>query len=83
MRAWDFILYSCVSLALKDKDLLRQLLALPVKTEGYARVTVEWFGMHKAILLDEVYSSRQCKKTKGEERFFKALTSMINKTEPD
>jgi hypothetical protein len=83
MGAWDFILYSCVSLALGDRESLQHLLAMPVKTPGYARVTVEWYWLHRAVLLDQGHSPRQCKKTKGEERLFKALTYMSNKTEPD
>lgn len=83
MGAWDFILYSCVSLALEDRESLQQLLAMPVKTEGYARVTVEWYWLHRAVLLDQVHSPRQCKKTKSKERLFKALTDMSNKIEPD
>ena len=83
MGAWDFILYSCVSLALGDSESLQRLLAMPVKTEGYVRVTVEWYWLHRAVLLNQGYSPRQAKKTKGEERIFKALTDMSNKVEPD
>lgn len=83
MGSWDFILYTCVSLALEDRQSLQQLLAMPVQTEEYARVTVEWYGLQKAILLDQSYSPKPFKKSKGEERLFKALADMSNKNEPD
>ena len=83
MGAWDFILYSCVSLALEDSVSFQRLLKMPVKTEGYARVTLEWYWFQRAILLEQQYSPRQFKQTKGEEQLFKALTDMSNKVEPD
>jgi hypothetical protein len=83
MGAWDFILYTCVSLALEDRESLKQLLIMPVKTEGYVRVTVEWYLLQRAILLKQAHSPKQCKKTQGEERLFKALTDMSNRIEPD
>ena len=49
--AWDFILYTCVSLAIDKMDTLQELLGMEVKTHGYARVTVEWYELHRAILL--------------------------------
>ncbi len=83
MGAWDFILYSCVSLTLEDREPVQQLLAMRVETEGYALVTREWYALHRAVLLDQGHAPRQVKKTKGEERLFKALTDMSNKVEPD
>ena len=56
---------------------------MPVKTEGYARVTVEWYWLQKAILLEQQYSPCQFKKNKGEVQLFNALTEMSNKVEPD
>ena len=81
--AWDFILYTCISLALKDTDTIKQMLELEVKTDGYHRLTVEWFGLQRAILTSGSYNPRAVKKSKGEESIFKAFTDIMNKTEPD
>ncbi len=83
LGAWNFILYTCVAVSLDDMDSLRQLLGMAVEAEGYARVTVEWYGLHRAILVGQEYSPKRAKKTKGEERIFKALGDISIGQEPD
>lgn len=81
--AWDFILYTCVALALGDEKSVQRMLQMEVKEEGYVRLTVEWFRLQKALLTEASYSPRPVKKTKGEEGVFEALIQMSQRTEPN
>ena len=81
--AWDFILYTSVSLALKDTDSLAELLELEVHTDGYVPVTVEWFKLQRAVLLQKSYTPRKSKRSKGEEGVFEALSDLVKGYEPN
>ncbi len=83
LGAWDFVLYCCVSLAIEDFDSLKDIMELEVSTDGYVPVTREFYRLHKAILLEESYFPGKCAKTKGEEKWFRALSAIAYGIEPD
>lgn len=81
--AWDFILYSCIALAVDDLDSFEEISQIDVNTKGYVPVTRELYKLHRAIFSRKGYIAGKAKKNKGEKIWFDALTLIAEGTEPD